>query len=260
MVEAIPTYTDKGESVEIYEVYHFTDFDKDAVTKEIRQRMQDVKARAQAKKPSTPIKANVIFRPYEIATLIGEIASDINYASVYSHANLFGIGDDLQKGGTGDKLNLTMRSTIKGCSRSEFFDSDGTKLVDTKIIDNGVIAGYFGSRRFGEYLKATLISGDLTCMELGKGTLDESDLKKPYIECAFMSALQVDLYNDYIGGEIRLAYYFDGKTVRPITGITMSAKLSEVLKDMKLSKTVGTGGTNDYFGPDKLMFKDVSVL
>ena len=260
MLEAIPTYTDESGSVEICEIYNFTDFDAKAITEEIKARMLDVKARAEAKKPKTPIKINVILRPYEIAELMDELAYDINYASVYSHANLHSIGDDLQEGGSGDKLNITMRSVLKGASGSACFDDDGSALKDVKIIDNGVIAGYFGSKRFGDYLKIASPSGNLQCMEVAAGTMDKDNLGEPYIECAFMSALQVDLYKDYIGGEIRLAYYYDGKTVRPITGITMSAKLSDVLKEMRLSKNVGTFGTRTYFGPEKLLMKDVTVL
>lgn len=260
MVEAIPTFTKGSDSVEVYEIYNFTDFDKETVTEEIRTRMKEVKDRFEAKKPQTPLKVNVLLRPYEIMSLFEEIAGDVNYASVYAHANLHSVGDNLQEGGTGDKIDLTLRSVVKGCPNSAAFDSDGTDLIDTKIIDNGVIGGYFGSRRFGEYLKVDKISGNLQCLDLAAGTMGEDYLGEPYLDCAFMSALQVDLYNDYIGGEIRLAYYFDGKTVRPVTGITMSAKLSEVLKDIRLTEKVGNFGTLAYHGPEKILFKNVDVL
>ncbi len=260
MVEAIPTFTKGSDSVEVYEIYNFTDFDKDTVTGEIRTRMREVKDRFEAKKPETPLKVNVLLRPYEIASLFEELAYDVNYASVYAHANLHSAGENLQEGGNGDKLNLTLRSVVKGCPNSSVFDADGTDLVDTKILDNGVIGGYFGARRFGEYLKVERPSGNLACMELAAGTMGDDYLGEPYLDCAFMSALQVDLYNDYIGGEIRLAYYFDGKTVRPVTGITMSAKLSEVLKDIRLTEKVGNFGTEGYHGPEKILLKNVDVL
>ncbi len=73
-----------------------------------------------------------------------------------------------------------------------------------------------------------------------------------------MSGLQLDLYNDYIGGEIRLAYYFDGEKTTPITGITMSAKLSEVLSSLRLSEKTDVSGA--YEGPVKALLRGVSVL
>ena len=73
-----------------------------------------------------------------------------------------------------------------------------------------------------------------------------------------MSGLQLDLYNDYIGGEIRLAYRHDGEKVTPVTGISMSAKLSDVLGSMRLSEKRDVSGS--YEGPVRLLMKGVSVL
>ena len=73
-----------------------------------------------------------------------------------------------------------------------------------------------------------------------------------------MSGIQVDLYNDYIGGEIRLAYYFDGEKTLPVTGISMSGKLSRVLSAMRLSNQSVTEGA--YEGPACLLMPGISVL
>ena len=83
-------------------------------------------------------------------------------------------------------------------------------------------------------------------------------LLRPHLECASLSGLQLDLYNDYIGGEIRLAYYFDGEKRVPVTGISMSAKLSEVLSALRLSLETTVEGA--YEGPAKLLMRGVSVL
>ena len=96
-------------------------------------------------------------------------------------------------------------------------------------------------------------------MKLEAGTLTENELEKlPYIECVSLSGLQVDLYNDYIGGEIRLAYRHENGKTEPITGITMSAKLSDVLNTLRLSEN--TTVSERYAGPDKLLMKNVTVM
>ena len=258
MIEAIPTYTDDKQSVELYEDYRFTRFDAGKLTAEIAGKMKEVRDRAVAVKPEGEMKINVALRPFEIGGLMREFAYDLSYASVYSHANMHKIGDDLQQG-DGDKITLTMKAVIEGSERSAYFDEDGMELTDTAIIKDGIVCGNFGSSRYGQYLKVEKPSGSLGCMKLEAGDMTDEEMNaEPYLECVSMSGLQLDLYNDYIGGEIRLAYYHDGEKVVPMTGISMSAKLSEVLATVKLSeKTDVIGG---YEGPVRLLMRGVSVL
>lgn len=258
MIEAIPTYNGENDSVEVYEAYTFTDYDEAALIARIKEKMADVRARAFARKPKTPMTVNVILRPYEIASLFFELAENCRYSSVYSHANVFSVGDDIQSAGSGDKIDLSMKAAVKGSAYSSLFDVDGTTLSDVKIIDNGVIARYFGLNRYGQYLKIDKISGESECIKLKGGSLNLDEEKEPYLDCVSLSNLQLEPYNDYIGGEIRLAYYCDKEKTVPVTGITMSAKLSEVLKELKLSKNMIVEG--GYFGPDRLMLKKVTVL
>ena len=259
MIEAIPTFTTEKESVELYEDYRFTDFDPQKVTDEIAARMREVRDRSLAVKPATPMKLNVLLRPQEIMTLLRDLVYDANYASVYSHANLHQVGDDWQTDCDGDRLTVTMQGIVPGSERSAYFDEDGTSLRDTCVIRDGRVASYFGSNRYGQYLGVDSPSGQLPCAQVAPGTMTQSQMvSAPYIECASLSGLQVDLYNDYIGGEIRLAYYFDGEKTVPITGISMSARLSDVLAHLRLSDRVCVDGP--YQGPDRLLMRDVAVL
>jgi predicted Zn-dependent protease len=243
----------------LYEDYRFTEFDAAKITAEIAEKMQEVKDRSEAVKPAVPMTVNVLLRPHEISELISELAWDLNYASVYSHANLHHQGDDLQKDGDGDKLTVTLRAVVEGSEQSALFDDDGTELTDTCVIENGVVKNYFGASRFGQYLKVEKPSGSLRCAQVKGGTLTEEEMKKqPYLDIVSMSGLQLDLYNDYIGGEIRLAYYFDGEKTVPVTGITMSAKLSDALAGMKLSGDTTVSGA--YEGPGYMMLKGIAVL
>ena len=73
-----------------------------------------------------------------------------------------------------------------------------------------------------------------------------------------MSGLQVDVYNDYIGGEVRLAYYFDGKEKHPVTGISISGKLSDALRSMRLSERVESVGR--YRGPAYALFEGIEIV
>lgn len=257
MVEAIPTWNEDGTSVELYENVCFTDFDPKTLTVEIAAKLREVRDRQHAEKPETPLTCDVLLRDKELLSLATDLARDLNFASAYNHSALHKEGDDLQPGGDCDKLELTMRGRLPGSVRSAFFDADGVELSDRVLISGGKVVGRYGSNRFAQYL-GEKPTGDLACVELERGTLREEKLTGPYLDCVSLSGLQLDLYNDYIGGEIRLAYYHDGEKTRPVTGITMSASLSKVLASLRLSEDVVTA--NGYHGPMKGLLKDVSIL
>ena len=94
------------------------------------------------------------------------------------------------------------------------------------------------------------------CREPGRS--QEEIAKEPYFECVSLSGLPLDLYNDYIGGEIRLAYYHDGEKKVPVTGISMSGKLSEVLNTLRLAEKVAQ--KDNYQGPEKALLKNISII
>ena len=242
MIEAIPSWNENGESVELYEAYRFTEFDADEITAETDEKMREVRDRKHVK---------------EAGELFSELASDLTYASVYSHYNLHKIGDDLQNG-DGDKITLGMKGAMKGSEYSAAFDADGVSLADKKIISGGKVEGYFGTNRFASYL-GEKPTGDLKCVSVEKGSLTDKELaEKPYLECVSLSGLQIDLYNDYIGGEIRLAYYRHDGLVEPVTGISMSGKLSEVLAGIRLSDKTKVRGY--YGGPYKVLLKGMEII
>lgn len=257
MVEAIPTYNGE-ESVELYKFFKFSEFDEKNITDEIIRSMNDVHARSIAVKPQTPIKCNLVLNELELKELFMYLKDELNYASVYASQNAFSKGDMIQKNPTGDLISLTMCGQIKGSPDSATFDADGVTLQDTRIIQNGEVTGYYGSNRFAQYL-GEKVTGDLPCIEVKTGTLSDNELTKaPYIECVSMSGLQVDVYNDYIGGEVRLGYYFDGEKTVPVTGISVAGKLSDILSGAKLSKTKTVSGK--YCGPQKALFCGINVI
>ena len=257
MAEAIPTWTD-GDSVELYECKRFNSFDAEDITAEIEEKMREVRDRGYAKAPEEKLVCPVVLKAPEVASLIADIAFELNYSSVYTKSNPFSIGDSVQKNATGDKLSVTMKGAVEGSVASALFDENGTTLIDAKVITDGMVTDYFGNHRFAEYLgkKAT---GNLRCMEVEPGTISEKELvTKPYFECVSMSGLQVDVYNDYIGGEVRLAYYHDGEKKIPLTGISISGKLSDALSTLRLSDKVCT--TGNYRGPKFALVNGIEIV
>ncbi len=257
MVEAIPTFNG-AESVELYEQYNFTEFDHATVLREISKKMKEVKDRYEAKAPESKLSCAVVLDAPELEQLIGNFAYELNFSSVYQHSNAFGIGDDIQKNAKGDRMSVTMCGEVKGSVRSSAFDGDGVTLVDRKIIEDGKAVALWGGTRYAQYL-SQVATGNLGCISVQCGTLtDKEKTSKPYFRCASMSGLQVDIYNDYIGGEVRLAYYFDGEKEIPVTGISISGKLSTALANMRLSNEATT--YESYHGPKCAIFEGIEIV
>ncbi|MBQ9122819.1 MAG: hypothetical protein IJY10_04925 [Lachnospiraceae bacterium] len=258
MVEAIPTYNGAEESVELYQQYNFNDLNEETITSEIAGKLLEVKARFEAKKPKEELSGKVILNKQELSTLFANITGELHYQTVYSKSNVFKKGDMIQKDRTGDPLNISMVGEVPNNIGSAKFDGDGMALTDIQLVKDGQAVAYYGDNRFGQYLGETP-TGNLGCTIVEAGSACTKCLSKaPYLEVISMSGLQVDTNNDYIGGEVRLAYYNDGQTIIPVTGISITGKLSEVLSSMRLSTEIATD--NSYVGPKKAILEGMKIF
>lgn len=257
MAEAIPTWNGT-ESVELYEQYNFTEFDRDAIVEEISTKMREVRDRYEAKAPAEKLACPVVLGAPELEQLFSSFIGELHFSSVYQHSSAFSLGDSIQKEIKGDPFTLTMRGQMKGSVRSAAFDGDGVTLSDRRIIENGKATALWGGTRYAQYLGETA-TGNLGCIEVECGSLSDTELRgKPYFRCASMSGLQVDIYNDYIGGEVRLGYYFDGEREIPVTGISISGKLSDALSSMRLSEKESV--YESYMGPALAAFDGIEIV
>ena len=258
MVEAIPTATERGESVELYEQYNFNALDEAALYEEIAAKLTQAKDRHDAKRMEISGVERVLLGAQELKELFWSFADDLDYGTVYSHHNVFKKGDSLQTAPQGDRLGITLFGSHPGSAASRAFDRDGMTLTECRIIDGGKAVAYHGSNRFGQYLGETP-TGILPVLKLDAGSADETDFTAaPYLEIVSMSGIQADFYSDYVGGEIRLAYWHDGVTVRPVTGVSVSGKLSEVLNHIRFSSDCCLMGS--YYGPGKAIVEKMNIF
>ena len=258
MVEAIPTYNGETMSVELYEQYNFGSLDLTALREEIAGKMAEVKARYEAVQPDFSLEGAVILNKLELADLFFNIARNLGYGTVYSHSNLWSKGDAIQKDPQGDIIGIVMAGQAEGSIRSSKFDNDGLSLGSIRIVDGGKAAAYYGSNRYGQYLGETP-TGDLRCLLADAGSVPAAEFETgKYLEVVSMSGLQVDFFNDYIGGEVRLAYYHDGDKTIPVTGVSISGKLSQVLDRIRFSSETAVHG--GYVGPAKAALQDMKIF
>ena len=258
MLETIPTYNGERESVELYHQYNFSSYDRETIVKEVRNMLLAAKARYEAITPDFSMDCPVILNKQEVSQLMRNIVGGLNFSSVYSRSNLFKKGDAIQTAPTGDKIGITMAGAVEGNIRSRKFDADGLSLRDRRVVEDGKAVNYYGANRHGQYLGEEP-TGALQCLVADAGSAGEEVFARgPYLEVISMSGLQVDFYSDYIGGEVRLAYYHDGEKITPVTGISITGKVREVLNNIHLSCV--TAVENGYTGPEKAIISNMKIF
>ena len=258
MVETIPTYNGEKQSVELYHQYNFSSFDHETILNEVQSMLLAAKARYEAIVPDFAINCPVILNKQELSEMFEEIAWNLNYSTVYSRSNLFKKGDLIQIAPAGDIIGITMAGSVEGNIFSRKFDADGLTLRDIRIVEDGKAVNYFGDNRNGQYLEEKP-TGALRCMCVDAGSVPGEEFRKgPHLEVISMSGLQSDISTDYIGGEVRLAYYHDGEKTIPVTGISINGRVSEVLNNIRLSAEIAV--ENGYTGPKKAMINCMKVF
>ena len=258
MVETIPTYNGEKQSVELYHQYNFSSFDRDTLVAEVRDMLLAAKARYEAITPDFAINCPVILNKQELSEVFNVIAYNLNYSTVYARSNVFKKGDTIQTAPTGDPLSITMAGSVEGNVAGRKFDADGLTLRDIRIVENGKAMNYYGPNRSGQYLEEEP-TGALRCLCVDAGSASAEEFHKgPYLEVISMSGLQGDFYSDYIGGEVRLAYYHDGEKVIPVTGISISGRATEVLNSIRLSSEIAV--QDGYTGPKQALIDCLKIF
>ena len=252
MVEAIPSYKDDNFKTELYRMFTYDSINMDKIKEDSKNAIKDVLLRAKAIKNNFKGKTNIILKDENVRELFFELISTIDYSSVYSKSNFKSIGEDLQ---SNPKTKLTL--SLIPSSKADYFDSDGVLLKETLVVSEGKINDYYGSNRFAYYLNMKP-NGMLRKIKVKKGNKTIDKLKaKPYIEIIDLSGIQLDLYAGYIGGEVRLAKYFDGKDTYPISGFSFSGNLNECINEFELSKE--ETNINGYTGAKYVLLKNIEI-
>ncbi|MCR5079108.1 MAG: hypothetical protein K6B65_04245 [Bacilli bacterium] len=256
MVETIPTFDKKEESVEIYAQKNFAEISDEEMKSYIREKLDEVEARANVAKRDLPSNVDVLLREEEIETIFADYIYMLTYSALASGGTPFKEGQKVF-GDNGDPITMEMKGKVAGCSSSRYFDQDGTTLKDKVVIEKGTVSSFFGDNRFSQYVKREN-TGNLAILSVNPGSLEEGEIEGDYLECLQFSGIQADIFNDYLGGEVRLAlYHHDGKKI-PVGGFSISGKLSELLSSARLSKHISKDPS--YCGPSHIFLKKMALI
>lgn len=253
-VELIPTWRG-AEEVELY--LHFITAEEDyaAITREVEAVLAACKLRSEARKPQEKLTQIPVVIDKEMLYLImHSLAYDLRYQNVYEGANHFKQGQKVFDYG----FNLTLGASAANSAFARPFDRNGIILEDVALFKNGEVCNYWGSNRFGQYLKYPQISGELPIMKLDVDEARLTELNLPYLEIRNFSAPQLEAQSGYFGGEVRLGLYHDAAgQIIPLSGFSISGNIYEALKAAYFSqeKECFAG----YYGPKKIIFQDLVI-
>jgi len=237
-----------GEDVEMYDAFSYTGVNTDALSAKVSKLLCEVKARSGAVRCAVSGNYDLIIEGSAVRDLLEYYLWRANAKNIYTKYSECTKGEVLMP--VESALDVTAKATLP-------YSSEGVRMYDTPLVRGGKAAGYVGSVRFCSYL-GTKPTGEYEKLEveLGKKALAELKLT-PHLHVVSFSDFQFDPLDGYFGGEIRLAYLFDGESVKAVTGLSVSsnaAKLSEGFE-----ACCEKYENYNYSGPLAIKIKDVSL-
>jgi len=253
-VEAIPSYDGPERKVELIRQFSYKTVDFDVIRRDAEEAIADVALRHAAGAIRDVAKADVILRDDDVAEFFDNLIADFSYDGVYRQTTDKKIGDPIQKDVQGDLLTIGWSPS----SKADAFDRDGVLLAPVRVVEAGTLVSHYGSNQYAQYL-GMKPAGVFGTLEAAKGRTSVAVMKKkPHLEIIALSGIQIDTYSGYIGGEVRLAVWDDGKHRVPVSGFAFSGNIDKALSDVTLSRE--TVRMVRYRGPRYLKLKDMDIL
>ncbi len=258
MVEFITTWKEEGEEIELYRRIDCSDFDAELLADEVKNMITICKEKAIAVSTPALKTATVILTREAVKDFFAYYYSKSNASSVYNHSSTWKVGDEIQGDEVkGDRITLTLDPYMKNSTCSEAFDSEGFPVKPVTIIDHGELKQYAADTRYAHYLEV-VPTGNISNMVVESGSKTIEELKQePYLMTAAFSDFTVDVLTGDFCGEIRLAWYYDGKTTIPVTGGSITGNIAKHQQEMYLSKE--RQKDNNFEGPAMVMLRQVTV-
>jgi len=240
--------------VETYKDFRYDSLNAQALCDKVKRTIEYTKARAQASEAPVSGNYRLILSEDYVATLFDFYKDKADAGYVYAGYSDYKTGENVQAGEdgkiTGDAITAEFKADVP-------FTSEGIRLIDRPFLDKGILKAITGNARFASYLgiEPTGVYSDLS-VECGTTPVEEMK-KKPYLHVVNFSDFQMDSFDGHFGGEIRLAFLFDGEKVTPVTGGSVNGSWFEVQNRLTLSKE--KQNDKGFEGPLAVCMEDIPV-
>lgn len=258
IIEFVTDWKERDEEVEIYKYLEFSDFIPELISSKVKESFTYSREKSLAKPTPNCNNINVLLTGEPVKEFFKFYYEQSNATMVYEGISKFKLNECVQTNDTkGDLINVTLDPQLNGSTKSKIYDDDGVFLKQVNIIENGVLKNYWGDNRHSNYLGVSP-TGKIENFVIKGGKYSIDELKnEPYLELVSFSDFQMDSLTGDFGGEIRLGWYYDGKSKIPVTGGSISGNINEAQKEIYLSKEIQSD--NNFVGPKTIKLKQVSI-
>ena len=246
------------QDVETYQSFRYDSLETEALKSKVRRTLDYTLARSQAKKAPTAGNYRVIICDSYVKELFSYYTARSLAPYIFAKYSSFKLNENVQAktadGGsceiTGDALTISLIADTP-------FSDEGTRQIDRALLENGELKTYHGGVRFSRYIGVEP-TGNYRSIKVAPGSTSVEDMKKePYLQVVNFSDFQMDDFTGHFGGEIRLAFLYDGNTVTPVTGGSINGSIIDSQSSMLLSKE--TQVEDGYEGPLAVCFDNIPV-
>lgn len=239
------------QDVETYHSFSYRNLDTENLRREVKEAMKMTIARAQAVRSPQAGEYRVLLSGEQMRTFLSYYLERSSSSMIYQEYSSYQSNMPVQgESIRGDALTILLKAR-------EPYSQEGIPMKDRVLLENGVLRTIHGNNRFACYLgiEPTGIY-DSILVPVGETPLCEMK-KEPYLHIVSFSDFQMDSFSGSFGGEIRLAFLYDGETVTPVTGGSINGNILNVQEQMTFSKERYQNGR--YEGPYAVSLKGVQV-
>ncbi len=240
-----------GQDVETYQDFSYNGWNLDAIREKARNTIELTRARARATTAPAAGEYRLILSGGYVNEFMSYYVNRASSFAIYQKYSTFSVGCDVQGGEVSkDRVNMTMKSNVP-------FSDEGIPMKNRELVKDGKLMMIHGGNRFAQYL-GIAPTGNFDGYKIEAGNVSIEQMKEqPYLEVVNFSDFQMDWFTGHFGGEIRLAFLYDGKTVTPVTGGSVNGNIFEAQKSLVFSKEMQV--EKDFEGPKAVAMDGVSV-
>ena len=246
------------QDVETYKDFEYNSLDTEALKSKVSKTLEYTLDRAKATEAPKAGKYRVIISDSYVNDIFDYYNGRSQASYIYAKYSTFEIGQNVQALNAdgeyteikGDKISMTLVPT-------EPLSDEGIWQKERVLLDNGELKTYQGGLRFSRYLGIEP-TGYYGSVKVNAGSMSVEDMKKkPYLWVVNFSDFQMDDFTGHFGGEIRLAFLYDGEKVTPVTGGSINGSILDTQTNIILSKEIQREA--NFTGPYAICFEDVPV-
>jgi len=257
-LEFITNWKEDGEEVELYKDLHFSDYQPEMISEEVKNMLNISKERSVGIPTPSLKNHSIILTGEHVKTFLDYYYTQSNVRSVYEQISTAKLNDNIQGVDvSGDLVTIKLDPLMKNSTMSAPYDSDGFPLKEVTIFEKGILRRYWGDQRYSSYMNMEP-TGNIPNFVVEGGSVSAEEFKQePYMELLAFSDFQMDPLTGDFAGEIRLGRYFDGEKIISVVGGSISGNIKDVQKEMYLSKELQQ--CNNFIGPKYIKLLNLNI-